>query len=224
MQNRNLLFCLFFICGAMISSAQSNMSKDSAGSGIKCGHSTVDYSGKIYNTVQIGTQCWLKENLDAGTMVTMTADTNSSILIKKYCYQNKPENCAIYGGLYQWKGAMRNSTEEKTRGICPEGWHIPAKAEFEVLKAFTMDNSNLLKAAADSTESGSTGFTALLAGYRGYFSGTCASLGNCALYWTSTELDNDSAFNLYLTADNNKISFDDNYKINAFSVRCVKNE
>jgi len=208
----------------LLTLSQVKESGETVGGYFTCGKNTIDYEGKTYNTVRIGAQCWFKENLDAGTMVLLTADTTHGLKIKKYCYQNKPENCVVYGGLYQWNEAMRNCRTEGARGMCPEGWHIPSKSDFDILNNSVKCNSSLLKASGDTTAINFSGFEALFAGYRGYFSGTFASLGNCALFWTSTEYDNDSAINLYLTIDNNKISSDYNYKTNAFSVRCLKDE
>jgi hypothetical protein len=66
------------------------------------GTPTVTYAGKTYNTVQIGNQCWLKENLDAGIMIQVNQEQTNNGTIEKYCYDNNPNNCAAYGGLYQW--------------------------------------------------------------------------------------------------------------------------
>jgi len=59
----------------------------------------VNYGGKIYNTVQIGTQCWLKENLNIGTMIPVNQDGSNNGSIEKYCYNNDINNCNVYGGL-----------------------------------------------------------------------------------------------------------------------------
>ena len=64
---------------------------------------------KIYNTVQIGCQCWMKENLDVGTRIdapTDQSDNPGANFIEKYCYDNDPDNCTQYGGLYQWDEMM----------------------------------------------------------------------------------------------------------------------
>ncbi len=84
-----------------------------------CGSYLVDYLGQVYQTVQVGTQCWLASNLNVGTMVNAQAsapcvqyvspwwscqiDNNT---VEKYCYNNDPANCATYGGLYEWPEAM----------------------------------------------------------------------------------------------------------------------
>jgi len=83
-----------------------------------------NYEGKTYTTIQIGTQCWLKENLDVGTRIDGSLNqTNNSPtnIIEKYCYGDDPNNCTTYGGLYQWGEAMQYATTEGARGICPEG-------------------------------------------------------------------------------------------------------
>ncbi|MBK7631803.1 MAG: hypothetical protein IPJ23_14075 [Ignavibacteriales bacterium] len=101
-----------------------------------CGVSKVSYGGKDYNTVLIGNQCWLKENLNVGTMINSTGSgflqTNNGI-IEKYCYDNNPANCEIYGGLYEWPEAMQYSTTPGSQEICPLGWHIPTLADFQTL-------------------------------------------------------------------------------------------
>jgi hypothetical protein len=61
-----------------------------------------DRDGQYYNTVQIGTQCWMAENLNIGTMITGTTEMANDSIIEKYCYCNSTANCDIYGGLYQW--------------------------------------------------------------------------------------------------------------------------
>src|SRR5665647_680593 len=59
------------------------------------GISTVTYSGKIYNTIQIGAQCWLKENLDVGTMIHGIDTAKNNGIIEKYCYNDSLANCTI---------------------------------------------------------------------------------------------------------------------------------
>jgi uncharacterized protein (TIGR02145 family) len=134
------------------------------------------YAGKIYNTVTIGSQVWLKENLDVGTMINGTnGGTNSdgqqinNGTIEKYCYGNITANCTNYGGLYQWNEAMQYVTTEGTKGICPTGWHIPTEAEFATLATTVSNDENALKAVGQGTAPGAgtntSGFSALLVGY-----------------------------------------------------------
>jgi len=79
--------------------------------GIPCpGIPTVTYQGQVYNTVLIGSQCWLKENLNVGTMINGSQNQTNNSTIEKYCYDNDPANCDEYGGLYQWDEMMQYTT------------------------------------------------------------------------------------------------------------------
>jgi len=97
---------------------------------------TVEHYGKVYNTVQIGNQCWLKENLDIGTMIPSNQDQMNNGIIEKFCYDNDITNCDKYGGLYQWDELMQYSIGEKTQGLCPSGFHIPTDDEFKELEGY----------------------------------------------------------------------------------------
>jgi len=81
-----------------------------------------EYHGHTYNTVQIGNKCWMKENLNY--------ETGNS-----WCYDNNPDNCEIYGRLYDWQTVMNgmtasNSNPSGVQGICPPGWHVPSDKEW----------------------------------------------------------------------------------------------
>ncbi|MCF6270716.1 MAG: hypothetical protein L3J41_13460, partial [Melioribacteraceae bacterium] len=185
---------------------------------------TVTYAGKTYNTVQIGDQCWLKENLDVGSMIQGSEDATNNSTIEKYCYGNDPANCTTYGGLYQWNEAMQYSTTPGTQGICPDGWHIPTLSEFETLKTAVNNDGNALKAIGEGTGSGAgtntSGFSALLAGYRtgdGYFN----ALGDNAHFWSS-EGTTDAAYYLGLYTNSDNIYFIYRGTYFGFIVRCLK--
>lgn len=180
------------------------------------GISSVNYSGKIYNTVQIGSQCWLKENLDVGTMITGNKIQNNNGIIEKHCYNDSVANCNIYGGLYQWNEAMQYSKTPGTKGICPTDWHIPTQAEFQTLRSAVHDNSDALKEIGQGTGTNSSGFSALLAGRSmGFY-----ELGWEANFWSSTEINSHDAYELYL--NNSSIFIQYPSKGSGFSVRCVK--
>ena len=66
--------------------------------------------------MQIGSQCWLRENLDVGTMVLGAQEQTDNGTIEKYCYDDNPANCATYGGLYQWNEAMQYDTTARGAG------------------------------------------------------------------------------------------------------------
>ena len=97
----------------------------------------VEYEGQIYNTVQIGTQCWLRENLNVGTKINGNQTQTNNGIIEKYCYDDIEANCTAYGGLYQWNEMMQYVTNEGVQGICPLGWHIPTDGEWCAVTQFT---------------------------------------------------------------------------------------
>lgn len=192
------------------------------------GTPTVDYSGKTYNTLQIGTQCWLKENLDVGTMVTGGQSNNG--VIEKYCYNNDPNNCTTYGGLYLWNEAMQYETNEGARGVCPTGWHMPTFAEYQTLVATLDSNSNALKAIGQGSGAGAgtntSGFSALLAGAKGYSGGPYQGLGE----WSSFYVGKNGAcgtytcvYSLGITSNSGTIILGEGAMPSwGLSVRCIK--
>jgi len=209
-----------------------NFTTAGGGGGSSCaGIPTVPYGGKTYNTVQIGNQCWLKENLDVGVYVASTntgsshSDVSNNGIIEKYCYDNDESKCATYGGLYDWNEAMGYVTTPGTQGICPPGWHIPTRAEFEALMAAVNNDGNTLKAIGQGTGGGAgtntSGFSALLAGFR-YGYGFFLDLGYVTSFWSSTEYGSGYAFNLGLGSYDSNIYVLNNGKEYGFSVRCVK--
>jgi len=189
------------------------------------GTPTVTYSGKTYNTVQIGNQCWLKENLDVGTMINSMQNATNNGIIEKYCYDDNAANCNTYGGLYQWNEVMQYSTTPGTKGICPTGWHIPTNAELQVLAEAVCNKSNALKSIGQGSGSGqgtnTSGFSALLAGYR-YNDGFFYYLGNQADFWSSTEISSNLAYIRHLYSTGSSIALEIDYKGLGFSARCAK--
>lgn len=182
--------------------------------GIPCpGIPTVNYAGKTYNTVQIGDQCWLKENLNYET-------TNS------WCYDNNTANCNTYGRLYTWLAAMNGSTTEGAQGICPDGWHIPTLAEFEELETFVGDQAAKLvredQPATAFTPTNETGFSALFAGYRNNDHGSFGNMGFDTYFWSSSERSSFYAYGLYLYYYYSDVSLIHGIKDYGFSVRCVQ--
>ena len=72
-----------------------------------------DIGGDYYNTVLIGDQCWLRENLNIGTRIDGILDQTNNTIMEKYCYDNLEANCKTYGGLYQWNEAMQYCYDRK---------------------------------------------------------------------------------------------------------------
>lgn len=199
------------------------------------------YSGKIYNTVTIGSQTWLKENLDVGTRINGNLDqTNNggSNFTEKYCYNNDEAYCNSYGGLYQWAEAVQylNNASNTTspnpafvgnvKGICPIGWHIPTQAELQTLATAVSNNSNALKALGQGTGSGTgtntSGFSALLAGLR-LTNGNFYDFGSGAYFGGSHEYDmlDEHFMNLWSGGSIIDVSTYAS-KDYGFSIRCLK--
>ena len=205
------------------SSSPWNFTTVSGGGGVPCpGVPTVTYGGKTYTTVQIGNQCWLKENLDVGTRINGSENPGNNDTIEKYCYDNNPANCNTYGGLYQWNEAMLYSLTEGSQGICPTGWHIPTNAEFEALRAAVNGDGNALKEIGQGTGTNTSGFSALLVGCR-TTNGYLDYLGIDATFWSSTEYSSNRTNYLYLYYYGSYTNLGNDYKEYGFSVRCVKN-
>ena len=109
-------------------------------------HPTVtDYDGNVYNTVQIGTQCWMKENLKTshyadGTYIPV-ADTISHSISYRYFPEGDSSNVSIYGCLYNWAAVMNGNSAStavpsNVQGVCPTGWHVPSAAEWIVMQDY----------------------------------------------------------------------------------------
>jgi len=182
-----------FISSGYHVSGQDNPSLG-AMNGTSCG--TVDYGGKIYNTVIIGNQCWLTENLDIGTMIPGSQPQSGGLPIEKYCWGNIPANCIVYGGLYQWDEMMLGSTTPGAQGICPGGWHLPDDTEWNVLFGFLGGTSvagGKMKEAGTShwfspntNATNESGFTALPGGNNDSNGSSFYSLGYSGFIWSST--------------------------------------
>jgi uncharacterized protein (TIGR02145 family) len=215
MIKKHLLFLLIII-PSMVGYAQN-----------PCPHiSSVNYGGKIYLTIQIGSQCWLKENLNIGIMIDSVKNQTNNHIIEKYCYRNDPVNCSKFGGLYQWNEALQYDTgSAKLKGICPVGWHVPDSTDINKLK-FTVNDSRKLKEKGQGEGIGEgtnkSGFSALLAGSRG-LNGAFFGINGYTYFWTSTISNSIDAFDLYLNHGSGIIYQSDSQVNYGFSVRCIKN-
>jgi uncharacterized protein (TIGR02145 family) len=210
---------------------------------IVCGTDLTDTrDNKIYPTIQIGTQCWLKQNMNIGIKRDSSQNQTNNDTIEKYCYSGAEANCDVYGGLYQWgemvqylNGATNNSSWNpvptgNVQGICPEGWHIPTDAEWLTLTTSlggTEIAGGIMKETGtthwQSPNTGATnesGFTALAGGYR-HTSGTSYSLFQYNYNWSSTEVSPPNAYVRYLGFDNIMVTRDSNDKSWGLSVRCI---
>jgi uncharacterized protein (TIGR02145 family) len=209
-----------------------------------CGAETVTYQSQEYNTVQIGDQCWLKENLNVGKMIDSLENMEDNGIIEKYCYRNEEDNCTRYGGLYQWDEMMQYTTQQGVQGICPPGWHLPTDEEWKGLEG-TVDSqfgigepewddeelrghdagTNLKTTKGWNLNGNGTdlfGFSGLPGGSRGY-DGGFNGIGYDGYWWASTQQG--FSFNAWirildcLSPEVNRLII---YEECGFSVRCLR--
>lgn len=149
-----------------------------------------DIDGNIYNTIAIGSQIWMKENLrttkynDGTSIPLVTNSTEWASITLGYCwYNNDPANYkSTYGALYNFLAVC--SIYNGGKNICPTGWHVPSYDEWVTLALYLDPNAiqfyNTISSVAGGKlkESGTdhwqspnfgatneTGFTALPGGY-----------------------------------------------------------
>ena len=179
---------------------------------IACGTAILtDIDGNTYNTVLIGTQCWMKQNLKTtkyadGTPIFQGSTSEGSPFY--YFPNNAASNKPTYGLLYNWMTVMHYSFSSNTnpsgvQGICPDGWHVPSDAEWKQMEmAVGMSQSD-----ADSEYSRGS-IAAQLCGNTGWTSSNTANAaGN-----TSATGRNSSGFSAlpagyHIHGDNNNFNF-----------------
>lgn len=213
-------------------------------SGTACASgATVVYGGMTYNTVQIGTQCWLRENLNIGKKIGADTTQLNNGIVEKYCYNNSESYCNTYGGLYQWaelvqylNGASNTAhwspvPSGNVKGLCPDGWHIPSNSELTTFFAFLggtagaggkMKELGTFHWSTPNTSAGNTyGFTCLPGGYT-YLAafGQIQTYGN---FWTISTGAGGTDVYWYGAAFNvsGRLS-GQSYKVTGYSVRCLK--
>jgi uncharacterized protein (TIGR02145 family) len=191
-----------------------------------------DINGNIYKTVTIGKQVWMAENYraisyrDNTPIAKVTNNTQwSSLTTGAYCwYSNDSATYSkVYGALYNWK------TIESSK-LCPTGWHVPTKAEYDTLATF-LGGANLAGGKMKETgtshwnnpntgATNSSGFTGLPGGYRN-IAGVTDNLGSFGYYWTSTQNSATDAFHKLLSNSAADLYDQPTNKNNGYSVRCL---
>lgn len=163
------------------------------------GKFTDSRDGKIYKTVKIGTQTMMAENL-----------AYKPASGKYWAFNNDPKCVSTNGYLYDWETAKK---------VCPAGWHLPGKKEYDIL----------LKSAESNSEGkfdylikyGDSGFSSSESGYRDA-DGSFFDFDSKASYWCSTPYSNDQAWYLLLNRDDLTVKMSYANSSLGFSVRCFK--
>jgi uncharacterized protein (TIGR02145 family) len=244
--NRVKYLLVLIVSGTLITLTES-CTKPSANA-IERGTVT-DFEGNVYNTVKIGNQWWMSDNLMAtkynnGDQIGTTVPNSLSITdatAPKYhwSYSGDESFAAIYGRLYTWYAVT------DTRNVCPAGWHVPSDIDWNILSdyvnsgpfgAITSTNSNAKILASqtgwvldgivgnpgqDMASNNKSGFSAMPGGLR-QPSGTYSGAGLSAYYWSTTA-------DIPLLASTRLVYFnlgtlqESNYtRDSGISVRCVK--
>lgn len=202
----------------------------------------VTYEGQVYNTIQILSQCWLKQNLNVGIM---TQNQSNNGFVEKFCYNNETDSCTKYGGLYQWNEMMQYTTQQGVQGICPPGWHLPADEEWKVLEGAVDSQygigdpewdpswdyqgydagTNLKTADGWKANGNGTDLFSFLGQPGGlyYLPGIFGDVGSYGRWWSSTEYDG-GAWGHGLGCYGSGVLRNYSLKEGGFSVRCLRND
>jgi len=219
--------------------------KDGDGGGSIVYGSPINYEGKTYKTIVIGSQTWMAENLNYAVEGSE-------------CYDNKDSNCDTYGRLYNWATAMAlpsscnsnscaSQIDTKHMGICPSGWHIPSNMDWDKLMRYVDGTSGTnspydsptagryLKATSGWNNNGNGedwyGFRALPGG-KGFSVGRFDYVGLIGRWWSATSGACDGydsfAYTRFMYFGDDKYSgehvfYDDCDEVHyLYSVRCLK--
>ena len=208
---------------------------------------------KVYRFVTIGegesAQIWMAENLNYSDSLTYKGMEGRS-----WCRNDEAENCTIYGRLYTWAAAMDSvgtwSTNAKgcgyglkcspilpVRGMCPQGWHLPSKAEWETLivtvdgsiQEYKDDNTASIKLKSTSGwyKDGNGTDSFLFSGVPSGYKETDGSYNHdnfSAYFWSSTEANGNSAYRTRLFYETDSMLRYSNFKNFGFSIRCLKDD
>ena len=220
--------------------------EDLPGLGSAGGTVTVtDIDGNLYNTVKIGTQVWMVENLkttkykDGTAIPNVTDDTAwAALTTPAYCWYNNDDSThkATYGALYNWYTV-------NTGKLAPAGWHVATDAEWTTLLnyVFTANlgtSGSVGKALAatvnwsastfagaignDLYKNNRTGFSALPGAGRYGINGGFYDLGRSGSWWTATKFGTYSAWGRDMYYYDSDVSRYISAQTNGYSVRCLR--
>ena len=193
-----------------------------------------DIDGNTYDTVKIGTQVWMKQNLktlkyrNGAVIPTGLSDADWTTTTNGACtsYNNDPANTAIYGKLYNWYAVADPA------GLCPINWHVPSDSEWTTLSTYlggnliaggAMKEAGLTHWASPNTgASNSSGFTALPTGFRSGSSGTYSNIFVDGNWWSASQYSLTNANYLYLKYSDTYVNRSSAPKGYGFAVRCLR--
>jgi uncharacterized protein (TIGR02145 family) len=189
-------------------------------------------------TIVIGTQQWMRENLDVvtyknGDLIPQVTNDAAwqALTTGAWCYYNNdPANGAKYGKLYNWHAV------NDPRGLAPQGWHIPTETEWSTLltklggidlagKKMKAVRANTWNTGADGSVpapgDNSSGFSVIPGGSRGW-TGPFSGIINFAYFWSITKPNDDSAWSYNVRYNGDSLEKPNSPLKEGRSVRCVK--
>jgi uncharacterized protein (TIGR02145 family) len=186
-----------------------------------------DFDGNIYNTIVIGQQTWMADNLKTthyndGSDIFLLSDPTSWMDIRDqaFCwYNNDPAFKNSCGALYNWFAI-------ETGKLCPPGWHVPSYAEWNQLLN-TLGGINNAGGRMMDGEFNASGFTAKYCGNRSW-DGSFSGLGTSAGFWSTTIANPNFLSYWFLKLDKSYYDesayavFGSEFRTAGLSVRCVK--
>ena len=211
-----------------------------------------DIDGNVYSTVQLGQQCWMRENLRATHYADSIAISigNANISYSQPYYYNYVSHALSLekrGYLYNWPAVMHGAASSETnpswvQGICPTGWHVPSHAEWIQLTEYVSSRSeytcggysNYIAKALASTEGWNTSDGECVVGNNPSANNATGfgiapagfpafyAVNDCAYFWSSSERGEYAASFLGLSLDLARVPMYDINKFHQFSVRCLR--
>lgn len=193
----------------------------------------IDKDSNVYQTVIIGTQTWMAENLktthyrNGDAIVNVTIDANwIGLSSGAWCdFSNLATNGAKYGHLYNWYAAS------DIRNIAPIGWHVPSDAEWTTLTNYlggdNLAGSKLKEVGTvnwlspNTGATNETGFSALPGGYRFFSNGTFVYQNTIGAWWSSTMTSAKFAWGRQMSNSSSSVNRVSSMA-NGFSIRCIK--
>jgi uncharacterized protein (TIGR02145 family) len=191
-----------------------------------------DIDGNNYNTITIGNQVWMAENLrstkynDGGTIPIVTGTSSwAALSTDAYCWYNNDEATykSLYGALYNWYAV-------NTGKLCPSGWHVPVEAEWTTLETYLGSNvaGGKLKEVGTthwtSPNVGATNetlFTALPGGSR-YLDGVFNGFGTGAIFWLASAFNAPGQSYIYIYNNLTIVGHSSDNQRLGMSIRCLK--
>jgi uncharacterized protein (TIGR02145 family) len=209
-----------------------------------------DIDGNTYETVTIGDQTWMAENLKVthyadGTSIPLVTDNTEWANLgnnetdKAYCYYKNNVNgeADIYGVLYTYAAATNgDNSGSNVQGVCPDGWHLPSSEEWTQLTDYlegenvaggklkeigTIEAGTGLWFDPNSLATNETGFSALPGGARDG-NGAFSAVGSNGYWWSATEYSPSNAYFRVMLFDCSYVTWRHYNKGLGLSVRCVR--